>query len=163
MVQLKKGLKCRGWDHMGNMEEGQLGLKHSSWNVTCFDGICFMGSGCPNIKTPARPRHQNLTCFDGCKVLRLMFCGLRFLTGWNKCQAATETCHVSVPVCSRAPMPVRGNLCQAASKWAIHLRLVTEITTGIDKMYLLCTHPEYQRNPFQSKQSKHFHQRNRFS
>jgi hypothetical protein len=60
-------------------------------------------------------------------------------------------------------MPVCGSSCRAASKWAMHLRLVTEITTGIDKMYLLCPHPEYQKNPIQSKQSKHFHQRNRFT
>jgi hypothetical protein len=36
----------------------------------------------------------------------------------------------------------------------------------IDKMlyiYLLCPHSEHQKNPFQSKQSKHFHQRNRFT
>jgi hypothetical protein len=36
----------------------------------------------------------------------------------------------------------------------------------IDKMlyiYLLCPHSEHQKNPFQSKESKHFHQKNRFT
>jgi hypothetical protein len=36
----------------------------------------------------------------------------------------------------------------------------------IDKMLyicLLCPHSEHQNNPFQSKQSKHFHQRNHFT
>ncbi len=36
----------------------------------------------------------------------------------------------------------------------------------IDKMlyiYMLCPHSEHQNNPFQSKQSKHFHQRNGFT
>jgi hypothetical protein len=36
----------------------------------------------------------------------------------------------------------------------------------IDKMlymYLLCPHSEHQKSTFQSKQSKHFHQRNRFT
>jgi hypothetical protein len=27
-----------------------MGPKHSSRNVTCLSGICFEGSGCPNIK-----------------------------------------------------------------------------------------------------------------
>jgi len=30
-------------------------------------------------------------------------------------------------------------------------------------IYILCPHSEHQKNPFQSKQSKHFHQRNWFS
>jgi hypothetical protein len=30
-------------------------------------------------------------------------------------------------------------------------------------IYLLCTQCEHQKNPFQSKQSKHFHQRNWFA
>jgi len=30
-------------------------------------------------------------------------------------------------------------------------------------IYLLCLHSEHQNNSFQSKQSKHFHQRNRFT
>jgi hypothetical protein len=36
----------------------------------------------------------------------------------------------------------------------------------VDKMlyiYLLCPHSKHQKNPFQSKQSKHFHQRNQFT
>ncbi len=30
-------------------------------------------------------------------------------------------------------------------------------------IYLLCPHSEHQKNPFQSKRSKHFHQRNGFT
>jgi hypothetical protein len=30
-------------------------------------------------------------------------------------------------------------------------------------IYILCPHSEHQNNPFQSKKSKHFHQRNRFT
>jgi hypothetical protein len=30
-------------------------------------------------------------------------------------------------------------------------------------IYVLCPHSEHQNNPFQSKQSKHFHQRNQFA
>jgi len=30
-------------------------------------------------------------------------------------------------------------------------------------IYLLCPHSKHQKKPFQSKQSKHFHQRNRFT
>jgi hypothetical protein len=30
-------------------------------------------------------------------------------------------------------------------------------------IYLLCSHSEHQKNPFQSKQSKHFHQTNPFT
>ncbi len=34
-----------------NMEDGQMGPKHNSRNITCFGGICFGGSNCPGIKT----------------------------------------------------------------------------------------------------------------
>ncbi len=34
----------------GNMGDGQMGLKHSSRNVTCFGGICFGASSCLGIK-----------------------------------------------------------------------------------------------------------------
>jgi hypothetical protein len=34
-----------------NMEDGRMGLKHNSENVTCFSGICFKGLDCPIIKT----------------------------------------------------------------------------------------------------------------
>jgi hypothetical protein len=40
------------------------------------------------------------------------------------------------------------------------------VALPIDKMlyiYVLCPHSEHQKNLFQSKQSKHFHQRNRFT
>jgi hypothetical protein len=40
------------------------------------------------------------------------------------------------------------------------------LALAIDKMlyiYLLCPHSEHQNNPFQSEQSKHFHQRNEFT
>ncbi len=37
-------------------------------------------------------------------VSRLMFRGVWFLTSWNKCWATTETQHVSMSVCSRAPI-----------------------------------------------------------
>ncbi len=35
----------------GKMEDGWMGSKHSSQNVTCFCGICFKGLGCPCIET----------------------------------------------------------------------------------------------------------------
>jgi hypothetical protein len=35
----------------GNMEDGRMGPKHSSRNVTCFSGICSKGSNCPSIET----------------------------------------------------------------------------------------------------------------
>lgn len=38
-----------------NMEDRWIGPKHSSWNVTCFGGICFRGSGCLGIETRAGP------------------------------------------------------------------------------------------------------------
>jgi len=34
----------------GNMGDGWMGLKHSSWNNTCFGGICFGGLGYSSIK-----------------------------------------------------------------------------------------------------------------
>jgi len=39
----------------GNMEDGWMGLKHSSQNVTCFDGICFGGLGYSGIETCVEP------------------------------------------------------------------------------------------------------------
>jgi hypothetical protein len=44
--------------------------------------------------------------------------------------------------------------------------ITNKLALPIDKMlyiYLLCPHSEHQKNPFQSKQSKHFHQRNQFT
>jgi hypothetical protein len=44
--------------------------------------------------------------------------------------------------------------------------ITNTLALPIDKMlyiYLLCPHSECQKNPFQSKQSKHFHQRNQFT
>jgi hypothetical protein len=41
--------------------------------------------------------------------------------------------------------------------------ITNTLALSIDKMlyiYLLCPHSEDPKNPFQSKQSKHFHQRN---
>jgi hypothetical protein len=43
--------------------------------------------------------------------------------------------------------------------------ITNTLALPIDKMlyiYLLCPRSEHQNNPFQSKQSKHFHQRNEF-
>jgi hypothetical protein len=43
--------------------------------------------------------------------------------------------------------------------------ITNTLALPIDNMlyiYLLCPHSEHQKNPFQSKQSKHFHQRNQF-
>ncbi len=39
----------------GNMEDGQMGSKHSSWNITCFGGICFKGSNCSGIEMHVEP------------------------------------------------------------------------------------------------------------
>jgi len=44
--------------------------------------------------------------------------------------------------------------------------ITNKLALPIDKMlyiYLLCPHSERQNNPFQSKESKHFHQRSRFT
>jgi hypothetical protein len=44
--------------------------------------------------------------------------------------------------------------------------ITNKLALPIDKMlyiYILCPHLEHQNNPFQSKQSKHFHQRNQFA
>jgi hypothetical protein len=44
--------------------------------------------------------------------------------------------------------------------------IINTMALPIDKMlyiYLLCPHSEHQNNLFQSKQSKHFHQRNQFT
>jgi hypothetical protein len=35
----------------GNMENGWMGPKHSSQNITYFNGICFKGSSCISIET----------------------------------------------------------------------------------------------------------------
>jgi hypothetical protein len=43
--------------------------------------------------------------------------------------------------------------------------ITNTLALPIDNMlyiYLLCPQSEHQKNPFWSKQSKHFHQRNRF-
>jgi transposase-like protein len=59
-------------------------------------------------------------------------------------------------------------------RWNPILHLVLEKKKGITNalalpiikmlyIYLLCPHSEHQKNPFQSKQSKHFHQRNQFT
>jgi hypothetical protein len=42
-------------DCMGNMVDGWMGLKHNSWNVTCFSGICLRGLGYLGIETCAGP------------------------------------------------------------------------------------------------------------
>jgi hypothetical protein len=93
----------------GNMENGRMGLKHSSWNIICFGGICFKGSYCSGIEmhveSPVETWHVLMGGrFQGFKVQvsRLMFCGAQFSTGQNEYRAATKTRHVSVLVCSRA-------------------------------------------------------------
>jgi hypothetical protein len=44
--------------------------------------------------------------------------------------------------------------------------ITSTLALPIDKMlyiYLLCPYSKHQKNPFQSKQSKHFHPENRFT
>ncbi len=44
--------------------------------------------------------------------------------------------------------------------------ITNTLALPIDKMlyiYLLCPHSDHQKSPFQSKESKHFHQRNWFT
>jgi hypothetical protein len=44
--------------------------------------------------------------------------------------------------------------------------IINTLALPIDKMlyiYLLCPYSEHQKNPFQFKESKHFHQRNWFT
>jgi hypothetical protein len=72
--------------------------------------------------------------------------------------------------------PLSCAACQAQLYILVHetLQLVCSNKQGItntlalpiDKMlyiYVLCPHSEHQQIPFQSKQSKHFHQKNRFT
>jgi len=59
----------------GNMENGRMGPKHSSWNVTCFGGDMFRGFKLPKHWNTRWVAHLNLTCFGGWLVSRFMFCG----------------------------------------------------------------------------------------
>ncbi len=55
---------------------------------------------------------------------------------------------------------------QVCSKVYIKQGITNTLALPIDTMlyiYLLCPHSEHQNNPFQRKQSKHFHQRNQFT
>ncbi len=56
------------------------------------------------------------------------------------------------------------NKAKEQARREIEQGITNTLALPIDKMYiyLLCPHSEHQNNPFQSKQSKHFHQRNQF-
>jgi hypothetical protein len=122
----------------GNMEDGWMGLKHTSQNVTYFAGICFKGLGYPNIKTHAKlPTKLDMFWWVvGFKVqvLRLMFRGARFLTSWNKHQAGIETRHVLCQFALGPMLSMCGNPHRATLKQTTHLRLVIEKTSGHQKM-----------------------------
>jgi hypothetical protein len=87
----------------GNMEDGRMGPKHSSWNVTCFGGISVGGSNCPTSKCPSgcSSKLDMFRWVVGFEVLVLsfMFHGMRFLTSQNECRAIIETWHVFVSIC----------------------------------------------------------------
>jgi hypothetical protein len=48
-----------------NMEDGCMGLKHNSQNVTCFSGDMFWGLKLLEHRNMCKAAHQNLTCFNG--------------------------------------------------------------------------------------------------
>ncbi len=118
----------------GNIENGQMGLKHSSQNVTFFKG-----SSCSGIETCVGRHHRNLTCFSRWQVLRFLFQGH---VSWCVIfdQPKQVPCHRQNMTCFRGgfaprpPLPMRGNPCQAASWQVTHLQFVAEI------MLRLCIH-----------------------
>jgi len=99
----------------GNMEDGWMGPKHSSQNVTCFGGICFGGSSCPNIEMHiglfTKTWHVLVngrfwgSCFEAHVSWHVIFNWLKRLLGchqnmtcfyvslfWGSCSSCMKTC-----------------------------------------------------------------------
>jgi hypothetical protein len=82
----------------GNIEDGWMGPKHSSRNVTCFGGICLRGLGCLNIEMRiglfTRTWHVSMNGrFWSSSFVACDFQWLKWMLG------LTETWHVSVSIC----------------------------------------------------------------
>jgi len=111
----------------GNMEDGCMGLKHSSQNFTCFGGDMFRGLGLP--------KHQNM-CWDACGwwVSKFKFWGSCFMA-YDFQPAETSLTlsmkHAIFPCWFTLELVllVHANLCHVALKWTMHLWLVVEITS----------------------------------
>jgi len=148
------------------MGDGQLGAQHKGENI---QGQMERKSHCVNKKPCAHPWGP-LVCLCTNLIqfaLHTIFFYLCILTlPWTQVNKfflilfwSFQTFLFVMP-CSRVsqhpPMHHVGwMVCEQG--WYLTLAL------PIDKMsvYLLCPHSKHQKNPFQSKQSKHFHQRNR--
>jgi hypothetical protein len=90
-----KGLKCHGWVMgvwmgiaWGNMEDGCMGPKHSSWNFTWFGGRYVSRAQVVWALKHMLGCLSKLDIFRWVvgfevQVLRLMFQGVRFQTSWN--------------------------------------------------------------------------------
>jgi hypothetical protein len=70
--------------------------------------------------------------------------------------------HHGLPMIPRAQLEIWWFERSQCDKQGIKNKLALPIDKMLLCIYLLCPHSEHQNNPFQSKQSKHFHQRNQF-
>jgi hypothetical protein len=70
--------------------------------------------------------------------------------------------HHGLPMIPRAQLEIWWFERSQCDKQGIKNKLALPIDKMLLCIYLLCPHSEHQNNPFQSKQSKHFHQRNLF-
>jgi hypothetical protein len=118
----------------GNMEDGWMRPKHSSQNVTCFDGICFKGSSCLNIKMHARLLVETWHVSMGGRFRGSCFVVRDF---WIVVTSTGPPSKHDMFLCwfpSRPMLPMHGNSRQATLKQTTHLQLVIEITSGHQKM-----------------------------
>jgi hypothetical protein len=113
----------------GNMEDGHMGLKHSSQNFTHFNGDMFWGLGLFGIKTrvgsPVETWHVSVggRCWGSCFKVH----GFQP----SKIGARPPLKHDIFP-CRFVPRPtllVHGKLCWATLKQAMHFWLVVEIAS----------------------------------